>query len=88
MVVQLVCHGGLDTANTLLVTHPLLDSLGRVQQSCIHLTSSLFVLHQDLQLQQPPGNIWVISHYCQGGLKLPLHTEFYTSISWKYTDAI
>lgn len=47
-----------------------------------HLTSSFFVLHKDLQLQQPPRNIWVIPHHCQSGLKLPFNTKLHTAISY------
>lgn len=50
--------------------------------SNIHLTSSLFVLHEDLQLQQPPRNIRIISHHSQCSLKLSLHTKLYTAISY------
>lgn len=48
----------------------------------IHLTSSLFVLHKDLQLQQPPRNIRIISHHGQSSLKLSLHTKLNTAVSY------
>lgn len=47
----------------------------------IHLTSSLFVLHKDVQLQQPPRNIRIIPHHSQGSLKLSLHAKLYTAVS-------
>lgn len=53
-------------------------------QPNIRLTSSLFVLHKDLQLQQPPGNIRIIPHHSQSGLKLSLHAKLHTAVS--YTD--
>lgn len=47
----------------------------------INLTSSLFVLHKDVQLQQPPRNIRIIPHHSQSSLKLSLHAKLHTAIS-------
>ena len=45
------------------------------------LTSGLLVFYQDLQLQQPPGDVRVVSHHRETGLKLSFHTELHTPIS-------
>ena len=62
-------------------------TLSSAQQSWMNksLTSSFFVLHQNLQLQQPPGNIRVIAHHRQSCLKLSFHTELYTPICYTKT---
>lgn len=58
-------------------------SLG-AQQSGMQagLTSSFFVLYQNLQLQQPPRNIGVIPHHGQSGLKLAFDPKLYSAISY------
>lgn len=53
------------------------------------LTSSFFILHQNLQLEQSPGNLRVISHHGQRCLKLSFHAKLYTPISYtQYTNGV
>lgn len=44
------------------------------------LTTSFFVFNQNFQLEKAPGDVRVITHHCQGGLKLTLNSELHTAI--------
>lgn len=46
----------------------------------VFITSSFLVFNQDFQFEKAPGDVRVITHHCQGGLKLPLDSELHTTI--------